>query len=104
MANPNRSRNSTAQEQRPHHQGGVVGAIHRVARLRSEGLSWAKVGRELNDQGKCSTRFYQRFRRLRGRLGDVLMIRWLLFGPHQLILITVSVFLIWEASHVVKEL
>jgi hypothetical protein len=55
-------------------------------------------------QGKRSTRFYQRFRRLRGRLGDVLMIRWLLFGPYQLILIAVSVFLIWEASHIVKEL
>jgi hypothetical protein len=32
------------------------------------------------------------------------MIRWLLFGPYQLILIAVSVFLIWEASHIVKEL
>jgi hypothetical protein len=48
MANQNRSRNSTAQEQRPHHQEGVVGVIHRVGRLRSEGLSWAKVCRELN--------------------------------------------------------
>jgi hypothetical protein len=48
MANPNRSRNSTAQEQRPQHQRGVVGAIHRVARLRSEGRSWAEACRELN--------------------------------------------------------
>jgi hypothetical protein len=47
MANPNRSRNSTAQEQRPQHQQGVVGAIHRVARLRSEGRSWAEVCQEL---------------------------------------------------------
>ena len=32
------------------------------------------------------------------------MIRWLLFGPYQLILIAVAVFFIWEASRVVKEL
>jgi hypothetical protein len=48
MANPNRSRNFTAQEQRPHHQKGVVDAIHRVARLRSEGASWAQVCQTLN--------------------------------------------------------
>jgi hypothetical protein len=55
-------------------------------------------------QGKCPKGFYQRFRRLRGRLGDVLMFGWLLFGPYQLILIAVAVFFIWEASRVVKEL
>jgi hypothetical protein len=27
-----------------------------------------------------------------------------LFGPYQLILIAVAVFLIWESSHIVKEL
>ena len=48
MDSPNRCSSSTTQDQRPHHQKGVVGAIHRVARLRSKGLSWAQVCRELN--------------------------------------------------------
>ena len=48
MANLNRSRNSTAQEQRPHHQKGVdaiVDAIHRVAPRCSKRLSWSEVCR-----------------------------------------------------------
>jgi hypothetical protein len=32
------------------------------------------------------------------------MMRWLLLGPYQLILIAVSVFFIWAAYRVVKEL
>ena len=55
-------------------------------------------------EGKRSKGRYERFSHLRGRLGDVLMFGWLLFGPYQIILIAIAVFFIWEASRVVKEL
>jgi hypothetical protein len=32
------------------------------------------------------------------------MLRWLLLGPYQLILIVVSVFFIWAVYHVIREL
>ena len=82
MANPNRSPDSTAQEQCPHHQKGVV--VHhpprRPAALRRP-LLGPGMPRAQRQQGKRSEGRYERFRiRLHGGLrGEETMKKlWLL--------------------------